>query len=95
MSLRQVLVLTGDDDRPRPETLGLVAHVGEQAGQHVVYLADIDPVLGRAIGVGTDQKIDAGPLDLRSPGQFGKTGARAERHLAGPVHDLGGQNSRG
>jgi len=72
MSLGQVLILAGNDDRPLPEVLGLVALVLDQAGQQVVSLADIDPVPGGAIGLGTDQKIESSWFDLRSPGQFGK-----------------------
>jgi hypothetical protein len=93
VGLGQVLVLAGDDHRPRPEVLGLVGLVPGQARQHVVPLADGDPVLGRGFGVGADQQVDARAFQLVPPGEGGESGAASDRDLAGPVHDLGRQHA--
>lgn len=98
VGLGEVLVLAGDQADLLPEVLAaplLRAVVLLEAGADVVALADVEQRAQAILGIGANQEVDAGTAALRALHQLAELAARPGEHMAGPVHDLGGEQAVG
>jgi hypothetical protein len=95
MGLREVLILTDDDDGSCPEVLRLVLVMLLEPSEHVVALSNVHTVPMRNFGVRADEEVDACPFDFRTLGQGRELGSRRYDDLAGPVDDLRGEDASG
>jgi len=66
-----------------------------ESGADVVALADVDQRAQAIVGIRADQEVDPGAAALRALDQLAELAARPGEHVAGPVHDLGGEQAVG